>query len=139
MTLIKNVILALIGVSSGVAVAAGIFAFITMLGVVERLASRTHTSNHILLYEDCVLIGGTLGNLIAVYKWDLPIGHVGMLLFGLFAGMFVGCLAMALAEELKVMPIFSRRIKLTQGMPIIVLCIAIGKCIGSLLQLYFLR
>lgn len=137
--LIENLILIAIGLSSGVAVAAGIFAFITMLGVVERLAYRTHTSNHILLYEDSILLGGTIGNLIALYKWNLPIGIIGLILFGLFSGMFVGCLAMALAEELKVMPIFASRIKLVQGMPFIVLSIAMGKGLGSLFQLYFCK
>ena len=54
----------------------------------------------------------------------------------MFAGVFVGCLAMALAEVLKVIPIFAMRVKLTCGMPFVVAAIAIGKGVGSFLQLF---
>lgn len=129
----------MIGLSAGVVVAGGVFAFITMLGLVTRLASRTNTAKHILLYEDSVTLGGTLGNILLIFSIRIPIGEIGLIVFGIFSGVFVGCLAIALAEIINTMPIFSKRIGLKRGMPFIVLCLAIGKAVGSFIQLYLLR
>ena len=134
--LIKNVILAFIGLAGGVTISAGVFAFITAIGIVPRLASRTGTAKYILLYEDCIVWGGVIGNLISIFNWKVPIGITGLLIYAISAGVFVGCLAMALAETLKVIPVFTKRTKITQGMPFVVLAIALGKCLGAFYQLY---
>lgn len=117
-------------------VAAGVFSFITLLGVVNRLASKTSTAKHIVLYENMVILGGILGNTWFVYQWDLPFGVIGLILYGLFSGIFIGCQAMALAEVLDVIPVFAKRIKIKYGMPYIVVSIAIGKAVGAFFQLY---
>nr|WP_073289005.1 stage V sporulation protein AB [Anaerosporobacter mobilis] len=134
--LIRYSLLAIIGFAGGLIVAAGVFAFITLLGVLNRLASKTNTAKHILLYENMVILGGILGNTWFIYQWDIPFGIIGLILFGLFSGIFVGCQAMALAEVLDVIPIFAKRIKIKYGMPYIVASIAIGKAVGALFQLY---
>jgi stage V sporulation protein AB len=82
-------------------------------------------------------LGGTIGNVIIVYSIRVPIGITGIFVYGFFCGVFVGCLAMALAEVAKVVPVFAKRIKLVVGMPFIVLGIALGKCIGAFYQLYW--
>ena len=69
--------------------------------------------------------------------WEIPLGlsavHEPLLAaFGLSVGIFVGCLVMSLAETLKALPIFSRRIRLASGLPFAVLSIALGKLLGSL-------
>ena len=51
----QNILLAVIGLSAGVIVASGLFSFVIELGVVSDFADRTHTGEHILLYEDSVL------------------------------------------------------------------------------------
>lgn len=43
----EQIVLGLIGLSSGVAVAGGLFAFIVELGVVADLADRTHTAENL--------------------------------------------------------------------------------------------
>lgn len=134
--MIRYSLLAIIGFAGGLIVAAGVFAFITLLGVLNRLASKTNTAKHILLYENMVILGGILGNTWFIYQWDIPFGIIGLILFGLFSGIFVGCQAMALAEVLDVIPIFAKRIKIKYGMPYIVASIAIGKAVGVLFQLY---
>ena len=134
--MIRYSLLAIIGFAGGLIVAAGVFAFITLLGVLNRLASKTNTAKHILLYENMVILGGILGNTWFIYQWDIPFGIIGLILFGLFSGIFVGCQAMALAEVLDVIPIFAKRIKIKYGMPFIVASIAIGKAVGALFQLY---
>ena len=54
----QNILLAVIGLSAGVIVASGLFSFVIELGVVSDFADRTHTGEHILLYEDSVALGG---------------------------------------------------------------------------------
>ena len=43
---------------------------------------------------------------------------------------------MALAEIADVFPIFTRRIKFTEGLPKVIVCVALGKALGSLIY-YF--
>ena len=133
-----NVLLGIIGLSAGVIVAGGLFSFIVGLGVISDFADRTHTGEHILLYEDSVALGGMVGNLIWIYNLAIPvpaagvIGKVAAVLFGLLSGIFVGCWAMALAEMLDVFPIFIRRFKVIKYVPHMILAVAIGKGIGAI-------
>lgn len=139
MILIKNIILIFLGLTSGAAVAAGVFAFITMIGVVTRLASRTGTAKYLYLYETAVVLGGTLGNIMIMFNWRITVGIVGLMIFGIFSGVFIGCLAMALAEILDVIPVFCMRINLIEGIQYIVLSLALGKGMGALFQLVLFR
>ena len=132
----KEILLAIIGLSAGLIVSSGLFAFIAGLGVVSDFADRTHTGSKILLYEDATTLGGILGNLFFIYQWQIPRGAWLQPVLGTFAGIFVGCWALSLAEALNVFPIFIRRVKLVQGVPYIILAIAIGKGIGSLIYFY---
>lgn len=56
-----SLFLVLIGLSAGTVVAGGLFSFIVELGVIADFADRTHTANHILFYEDMVLLGAVFG------------------------------------------------------------------------------
>lgn len=133
---VREVLLAIIGLSAGLIVAGGLFAFIASLGVVSDIADRTHTGSKILLYEDATTLGGILGNLIFIYKIPILGGMLLQIVFGLFTGIFVGCWALSLAETLNVFPIFIRRVKLVRCIPYIILGIAIGKGIGSLIYFF---
>ncbi len=134
---VKQLVLAIIGFSSGLLVAGGIFSFIVSLGVVSDFADRTHTGNHILLYENAIMLGAVWGNIVSMYGVPVPESKVLLGMFGIFAGIFVGCWAMALAETLNVFPIFVRRIKLVKCIPYIILSIAIGKGIGAVIYFFF--
>lgn len=134
MSVIRYVILGFIGVTSGAMVAAGLFAFITLIGVVERMAARSKTNKYIMLYEDMVLFGAICGNILTIFQPEIPIGPWILIISGVFAGVFVGSLSVALAEIVKVIPVFARRIKLKYGLPFVILCFAIGKCLGALYQ-----
>lgn len=129
---IKQVILVVIGLSAGVAVAGGLFSFIIGLGVASDLADRTHTGEHLLMYEDSVALGGMLGNLFFIYQISIPYGAWLLPVFGILAGIFVGCWSMALAEILNLFPIFIRRVKLLRCVPYIILGVALGKGVGAL-------
>ncbi|MFA9464254.1 MAG: stage V sporulation protein AB [Velocimicrobium sp.] len=134
--LIKNMIACMIGLSGGFIVGAGVFAFITMIGIFPRLADRTNTASRIKLYETAIIWGGSIGNVIIIFNLNCHLGTPILSLFGLFSGIYVGCLAMALAEELKVIPIFVQRAKLKYGIVIVILAIALGKGIGTLYQFW---
>ena len=130
---VKQILLAIVGLSGGVVVSAGLFALIVEIGVISDFADRTHTADHILLYEDCTALGGILGNLIFLFKWPIPFQTVALPLFGLLSGVFVGCWAMGLAEMLNVFPVFIRRIKIVRYTTAFVISIAVGRGAGALL------
>lgn len=131
---LRRALLFFVGLCSGGLAAAGTFAFIVMIGVITRFADRTHTSKYIKSYETAIVIGGTVGNLLFMYGFSVPLYNAGLVVFGLFTGIFVGCLAMALAEVLKVFPILVDRLGLVYGLPFIVSAIALGKFTGALVQ-----
>lgn len=145
MILIRQIVLAVIGLCCGISVAAGVFAFITMLGIIPRLATRSHTRKRIILYEWMVIAGGTIGNIVAVFGKYLSfeniiystVGTAFFVIYGLFSGIFVGCLAIALAEALRVFPILTSRIGLKEGFPLLVLALALGKGAGTIFQFLF--
>lgn len=135
----KVIVLFVIGIASGIAVAGGIFAFITSIGVINRLATRTHTAKRIVFYENCVILGGILGNFLCIFQMPCLLGNIGLGVFGIFSGVFTGCLAMALAEVLDVIPIFFQRVHLKHGFPYIITAMALGKGLGAFYQLYLCR
>lgn len=128
---IRTVVYYLTGISFGVAVAAGLFAFITTIGVVTRLAAGTKTAKHVMLYETITILGVTFANAMDLFRISVSMGDVFRILCGLFSGIFVGCLAAALAEVVNVFPVMTRRIKLKVGMPYLVLAFALGKWFGA--------
>jgi len=134
--LVKEILLGIIGLSAGLIISGGLFAFIASLGVISDIADRTHTGNHILLYEDATIIGGSLGNLWSIYGLGIPGREVAQGIIGIFTGIFVGCWAMSLAETLNVFPVFIRRAKVVRYVPYIILSIAMGKGIASCIYFF---
>lgn len=135
----QNLILGFVGLSAGGVIAAGVFAFLAIIGVFPRIMGRTKT-RRIMLYETLIISGGVLGNISDIYEIPVPMGIVGkpvLCVFGLTCGIFVGCLVMSLAETLKALPVINRRIGLAVGLQYVILSIALGKLTGSLV--YFTK
>ena len=132
----QQIFLAVIGFCAGVIIAGGVVGLLIGLSIVPRYAGVTHTGKHILLYEDITLLGIVFGNLFFLYRWPIPGGMVFLGFCGLFSGIFLGGWIMALAEMEDVFPIFSRRIKLTNGIRLVVIAVALGKTLGSLYYFY---
>lgn len=133
--LIKMCFLFIIGLAGGNVIAAGLYAFISLLKILPRLSSCSNTVKYTLFYEDCVTLGAIIGNLVFIFQWKIPLGMPFMIVYAVFSGLFVGCLAIALAEILNVIPTFARRVKLRAGLPFLIICTAIGKGVGALVQL----
>ena len=118
--------------------AAGVFTVLTAVGLVPRFAGKTHTARKILLFEEMVIFGTIVGCFVSIFPEHCQVSGlwraIGGLLqgsFGLFAGMFSGCLALAIAEMLDSIPIFARRIGFRHGIGLAIFSVAIGKLVGS--------
>lgn len=136
--LLRYLLLAFMGVCAGGVIAAGIFAFLAIIGIFPRLIGKTKTHRHIILYETLIIIGGIVGNVVDLYEMPILLGGQPFLgVFGLAVGVFVGCLVMSLAETLKALPVMNRRIHLAVGIQYVILAIGAGKLLGSLF--YFSR
>lgn len=150
----QQILLGIVGMSAGILVSAGVFTVLLAVGLVPRFAGKTHTGKKIFLYEEMVVLGTLAGDFFSVFidygylgEWvrrEQPLGEATVIIwraaamtlvafFGLFAGIFVGCLALAIAEMLDSIPILTRRIGYRHGLGIMVLSIALGKLAGSLL------
>jgi len=134
-----NIFLGILGLCAGFAVACGVFAFISMIGIPPRLAGRTHTAKHIHWYENMLMLGAGTANLIVVWELPVPGGRLILIVAGLFFGIFVGCMAVALSEVLKAVPAFLHRISLTKGIPALIASVAFGKLLGGILQFFFIK
>ena len=132
----SRIFLAAVGFSAGALVAGGVVALIIGLGIIRRFVGISHTAVHAGIYETAICLGGIWGNIMTVFFSKLPLGWPGLLVMGLFSGVFVGGWIMALAEMLNVFPVFARRMGLTKGRSWIVIGLALGKVTGSLLEFY---
>lgn len=131
----RILVLVLIGASGGAAISAGIVALITTIGLVARLAGKSHTAEFAQYYETSITLGAAAGTIFSLFPVTVPIGKIGLFFVGGFIGIFVGVLAMSLAESLNITSIYARRVRLSKGICYVVLGIALGRGIGALLQL----
>ena len=136
------VFLAVIGFCFGLLAASGVLTILLAVGLLPRYIGRLHEAKHILEYENLVVIGTLAGGFISLFghfAGDSGLGLLGGLveaLYGLFAGIFVGTLALAIAEMLDAFPIFFRRLGVGGGHRSIILAVAFGKAIGAFLYFY---
>ncbi|MCM1101864.1 MAG: stage V sporulation protein AB [Clostridium sp.] len=146
----RSLFLMIVGISFGSLAAAGVFTVLVAVGLVPRFAGKMHTADRVVLYEEMVIFGTILGSFVSIFPeysqfgsflrshfpesawWWTAGGNVLQGVFGLFAGMFIGCLALAIAEMLDSVPIFARRISFRHGIGLAVVSMAAGKLCGSL-------
>ena len=136
---IKLGLLGFFGAASGISLAGGLFALLIALGIISRFAHETRTGSYLWIYEMAVAAGGVFGTAWYLYGFSLPVGIVGLFLYGSMSGVFVGAWAMALTEIIDTIPIFMRRIYLKKGLVVIVWSLAIGRSAGALLHLFLWR
>ncbi|MBO8434535.1 MAG: stage V sporulation protein AB [Tyzzerella sp.] len=137
--ILKNIFCAFCGLASGAVVSGGVFSFIAMIGIVPRLAQRTNTISRIPLYEDIIVISGIIGTIISFSNISLPSHTLLAITYAFFTGIFIGVLAVSLAEVLNVIPIFTRRFRILQGISFFIISMAIGKMVGSFLNFIVIK
>ncbi len=133
-----HIFFAIIGLCCGTIVAGGLFGLITKLKLITRFADVTHTTSYLKHYENAIAVGATLGNILFLFpiSLNIPLARLLLISFALFAGMFIGCLATALAEVLNVTAVFSRRMRLHSHLGLIMISTSLGRFVGSIF--YFL-
>ncbi len=139
---LNSFIMIFIGFSSGIGVAAGTFAFLLVIRVIPRMIQKAKLGKKIVYIENIVIKGIMFGTVLSLFTWKKRLvfrllGQTLLTIYGFSAGIFAGCVAVALAEILDTFPIFFRRLKMKESDNETVLYVmAIGKMIGSLF--YFL-
>ena len=122
--------------------AAGTFAFLLVIRVIPRMVQKAKLEHKVIYIENIVFRGILFGTVLSLFSWKKKwlftlLGRSILTIFGFSAGIFVGCLAVALAEILDTFPIFFRRIQLKEEFgEVLLFVMAMGKMIGSLF--YFL-
>lgn len=69
---INKILLGWVAFGAGFAVAGGFIAFISLIGIVTRLAGITKTADHIPVYENSMAMGILLFNLLSLYQPYFP-------------------------------------------------------------------
>ena len=123
MLILKIAGLIAVGAAAGLVTATGLFALISSIGLINRYADVTDTKEHIMLYEEMIIIGAGLGNIWDIFDLPLHAGVAGLLIYGLVSGIFIGTF----------LTILTHRVRLKKGLGFIVLFIAVGKCVGHLI------
>ncbi len=128
----------LFGITAGAATSGGVFAFLMKIGIYPRMIGSSHTIRLLKFYEWMIVLGIIWGGVYTEYPdLSLPFGYWFVVLWGLCAGMFVGCVSAALAEVLTAFPVLFRRLKVESGMAFYMSMMAFGKMAGSFW--YFFR
>lgn len=140
--LLKSLLASLICFCSGIGVAAGTFAFLLVIRVIPRMVQKAKLEHRVIYIENMVFRGILFGTVLSLFSWKKRwlfelLGKTLLTFFGMSAGIFTGCIAVALAEILDTFPIFFRRLKLNakycEGLLFVM---AIGKMIGSLFSFF---
>ena len=115
----QQLFLCILGLCSGVVIASGVAGLLIGLSIIPRYAGITRTGRYVLIYEDAAFLGIVLGNAAVLFRFHIPAGTLFLILFGSFSGLFLGSWILA-----------------TEGIPAIILSLALGKCLGSFIY-YF--
>ena len=136
--LLKSLLAIVVAFCGGVGVAAGTFAFLIIIRILPRMIQKAKLEHRVIYIENMVCRGILFGTILSLFSWKKRwlfalLGKTLLTIYGMSAGIFVGCLAVALAEILDTFPIFFRRMHLGENYGEMLLFImAMGKMIGSL-------
>lgn len=139
---LNSLIFIVVGLCSGTGVAAGTFAFFLVIRVLPRMVQKAKLKHKIISIENRVIEGILFGTILSLFSWRKRLlfellGDSLLVIYGLSAGIFSGCIAVALAEILDTFPIFFRRLKIQERLcEGLLFVMALGKMAGSLF--YFL-
>lgn len=139
---LNSMIFIVVGFCSGIGVAAGTFAFFLVIRVLPRMIQKAKLKHKIIIIENRVIEGVLFGTVLSLFSWRKRLlfeilGDSLLVIYGLSAGIFSGCIAVALAEILDTFPIFFRRLKIQERLcEGLLFVMAIGKMAGSLFYFF---
>lgn len=143
--MIRQTVMLIAALGFGIMASGGVLTVLLSVGIVPRFVHHTGTAGFELWYENMIILGATAGCLMSVFPPDFNMGKVmgsvALIIYGLFSGIFEGCIAIALAEILDALPICERRLMKNgtlkvSGMRPFVTAIALGKFVGSMWYFY---
>lgn len=139
---LRHILMGIVTFACGVAVSAGTFAFLLVIGVIPRIIKKSNLADHIFTIENMIILGVLTGAVFSIIDWErqFPIvwmGHLLLALYGLSTGIFVGCISVALAEILNTFPILFRRLHMKRGLQLVMTAMAVGKMIGALYYFFY--
>ncbi|WP_301335708.1 stage V sporulation protein AB [Bacillus sp. FJAT-27445] len=118
----------------------GYVAFLTVLGIIPRLAQISKTVDKVVWYEAAIILGTMAGIYGGLRDPDFGLSPLIIIFLGLAGGIFVGMIAGALAEVLNVIPILAKRLNIDGKIITLLMAVVLGKIFGSLFQwLYFIK
>ncbi len=121
-----------IGLSGGIAVGGAYASVLTVLDILPRLTQMSGSASNITKFQSSLIFGAVTWTFVHFMDWRISLGIWGMLIFGSFGGIFIGLLIAGLAEVFNVLPIMSKRLKMTQYIFYFVISLILGKVAGSL-------
>ena len=74
MSILIEIVLRLGTAGYGLVSAAGVFTVFVTIGLIPRFAGRTHTADHVILYEEMVIAGTVFGGLLSLFQKQIRIG-----------------------------------------------------------------
>ncbi|HAN09212.1 MAG TPA: hypothetical protein DCP90_01190 [Clostridiales bacterium] len=131
--IMKEIIMILIGLGAGMAIGLAVTAFIISIGVITKMMNVTGTKKYSDLYQNIIFIGIITGTLAMIIDINLSINEMWLGVTGFFSGIFVGIVAISLVEIINVLPVIKERIRLRTGIVYVVISIALGKMVGSII------
>ena len=85
---IRSFFLIFYGLCAGGLIAASFLAFLSMLGVIPRLAGLTKSMKNARMYESFVALGGILGTLVFLYRWQIKASCTVWIVWRNLCGMY---------------------------------------------------
>ena len=140
---LKSCILIFTGFCAGIGVSAGTFAFLLVIHVIPRILQKAKLEKKVIFIENTIIKGVLFGTVLSLFEWKKRwlfeiLGRTLLTIFGLSAGVFVGCISIALAEILDTFPIFFRRLRIKENNGLkLLICMEIGKTVGAIFYFYF--
>ncbi|OEF97240.1 stage V sporulation protein AB [Vulcanibacillus modesticaldus] len=131
----QSILLVIVGLAGGFVVGSGFVAFITVLDIVPRLTQLIKGFKYISWFQRALIYGAVTFTWLDFRGIVLNLPSLFSLIFGAFAGMFVGMLAAALTEVLNVLPIFAKRLNMANAILFLLMAMVLGKVTGSLFHL----
>lgn len=129
----NKIFLVVLGLSGGITVGAGVFAFFTVLGVLVRVIDISETEVYGSTYKIAIILGSLISTYIYIFRIGMNIGKGWLIVIGLYMGIFVGMVSSALAEVLNVIPSLSINMGITRWILLLIISIILGKTIGSII------
>ncbi|AJY77222.1 stage V sporulation protein AB [Paenibacillus beijingensis] len=128
-----DLFMALLGFAGGLAVGSGMVALLIVFDLIPRLAQLANAYRKSLWFETAIVGGSMFWTFADFFNWRMFLpGPLILPLTGIFNGMFIGMLAAALTEVMNVLPIFAKRMGLSNYLSALVMAMVLGKTLGSL-------